>query len=126
MHIGLALLLAVGLGLTEASSQTVQTQQVMRDKLVRAERLLGDVVQSNWAQLDRDIAAIEALTREPGWAVMRMPEYSRGSEAFLRVLQDLKEAAARRDSQATPIAYVSLTLSCVRCHQDVARGRLGR
>jgi len=123
-RIGLTVLLVTGLGLGEVSSQTVQTLRVMREKLVRAERLLGAVVTSNWAALDRDVLALEELTEDPAWSVMLMPEYARGSDAFLRALQDLKEAADRRDPEATPLAYVSLTLSCVRCHQDVARARL--
>jgi len=123
---GALVLLIAGLGLGEASSQTVQTLRVMREKLVRAERLLGDVVTSDWTALDRDVMALEELTKDPAWSVLLLPEYARGSDAFLRALQDLKDAAARRDPEATPLAYVSLTLSCVRCHQDVARARLAR
>ena len=123
---GALVLLIAGLGLGEASSQTVQTLRVMREKLARAERLLGDVVTSDWTALDRDAMALEELTNDPAWSVLLLPEYARGSDAFLRALQDLKDAAARRDPEATPLAYVSLTLSCVRCHQDVARARLAR
>jgi hypothetical protein len=122
----LALLLVIGLGLTEASSQTVQTQRVMREKLTRSQQLLGDVVTGNWVALNRDVTALEELTKDPSWGVMRMPEYSRQSAQFLRALEDLQEAAARRDGAAAPLAYVSLTLSCVRCHQDIARARLAR
>lgn len=126
MRTGLALLLVIGLGLTAVSGQTVQTQRVMREKLTRSQQLLGDVVTGNWAALNRDVTALEALTKDPAWGVMRMPEYARQSAQFLRALEDLKEAAARRDGQAVPLAYVSLTMSCVRCHQDIARARLAR
>ena len=62
--------------------------------------------------------------RDPAWAVMNTPEYSRHAAAFLRATQDLIEASQRRDQEGAPLAYVSLTLACVRCHQTVARGRL--
>lgn len=119
--IGLGLVAA--LGIAEVSSQTVQIQRVMRLKLEHAQRLLGDVVTSNWAGLDRDIRALEALIEDPAWGVLKTPEYARQSEAFRRALQDLREAANRRD-ETTPLAYVTLTLSCVHCHRDIGRARI--
>jgi hypothetical protein len=109
---------------SEVASQTVQTQRVMREKLERAQRLLGAVVTSNWTALDRDVRGLEALTNDPAWGVLRTPQYARGADAFLRELQDLRDAAGRRDPEATPLAYVAVTLSCIRCHQDMARARL--
>ena len=56
--------------------------------------------------------------------VLKTPEYGRQSSAFVQAASELVEAAERRDQQAAPLAYVTLTLSCVKCHQYVARARV--
>jgi hypothetical protein len=99
MRVGLAILLVLGSATTEVASQTVPLKQLMRQKLVQSEKLLEAVVTSNWAEQ---------------------------SSAFMEAAHDLVDAADRRDQEATPVAYLSLTLSCVRCHQYVARARIAQ
>ena len=111
------------LALADVSSQTVQLSRVMREKLQQSQGLLAALVTSKWDDLERRSRELEGLTRDPAWAVMNAPEYSRQAAAFLRATQDLIEASQRRDPEGAPLAYVSLTLTCVRCHQTVARGR---
>jgi hypothetical protein len=123
-RIGLVLLLVLGMGVTEMSSQSVRLKQVMRQKLTTSEKLLEAVVTSNWAELASRGRALERLTTDPAWTVLQFPEYGRHSATFVRATQDLIEAADKHDAEAMPLAYVSLTLSCVRCHQYVARTRL--
>ena len=76
------------------------------------------------ATLDALAPAVTRLTADPAWTVLQYPEYGRHSATFVRATQDLIEAADKHDAEAMPLAYVSLTLSCVRCHQYVARTRL--
>ena len=45
---------------------------------------------------------------------------------FVRATEELLEAAKRQDLEATPLAYVSFTLSCVQCHRYVARMRIAK
>ena len=54
------------------------------------------------------------------------PEYIRHTTTFVHATEDLLDAAKRRDLEATPLAYVSLTLSCVQCHRYAARMRIAR
>ena len=121
---GLVSLLVLGLGVTEMASQTVQLKQVMHQKLAESEKLLGALVTSNWPELGRRGRALEELTNAPAWQALKTPEYVRQSAAFVQAARDLVDAADRRDQEAAPVAYLSLTLSCVRCHQYVARMRI--
>jgi hypothetical protein len=123
-RVGLVSLLVLGLETTEMASQIAQLRQVMRQKLAESEKLLEAVVTSNWAELARRSRALEKLTNETAWLALKTPEYERQSSVFLQAARDLVEAAERRDQEATPVAYFSLTFSCVRCHQYVARARI--
>ena len=106
------------------AGQTVALKRVMQMKLEQSQQILGAMVTSNWAELQRHSEALQQLTRDPAWAVLTTPEYVRQTTAFLRASEDLVDAAKRRDGEAAPLAYVSLTMSCVQCHRYVARARI--
>lgn len=116
--------LVLAVSLTGPSAQTGQLSRVMRAKLEQSQGLLAALVTSNWNELARRSRDLERLTRDPAWATMNTPQYASHAAGFLRAVEDLAQAAERRDGESAPLAYVSLTLTCVRCHQAVARSRL--
>ena len=107
-------------------AQTPVLDRLMHDKLVHSQGILAAVVTSDWKTLERESQAIQQLTREPAWAVLMTPEYVRHTGAFVHALDDLLAAARSHDLDAAPLAYASLTVSCVQCHRYVARARIAR
>jgi len=117
--------MALALGaVAPAQAQTAALNRVMRQKLTDAQGVLAAVVTSNWDELERRSKALAAATDDPAWLVLKTPEYTRQSEAFVRAANDLVDNASRRDQEGAPIAYVTLTMRCVQCHRYVARARL--
>ena len=110
--------------LSRAEGQTVQTKQVMQQKLAQSQQLLGALVTSNWAALTQRTQAVEALTRQPGWQFLRTPEYRDYTAAFEKATQALGAAAQQRDQRTAATAYTQLVNSCVECHRYVARARI--
>jgi hypothetical protein len=108
------------------SAQGPGLHRVMRQKLAISQKMLGAVVTSDWVSLEAQSRDLETLTNDPGWMVMKAPEYARHSAVFAEAVRVLHDAAAGRDLEATPQAYISLTLSCVQCHRYLARNRLAR
>jgi cytochrome c556 len=121
-----AALLAVGAVSTPSAAQTMQTKQVMREKLAQSEQLLAALVTSNWAALDRHGRALDAVTRQPGWDVMRLPEFNKYTNAFQHATSDLIAAAGQRDQETALKAYNGVVASCVECHRYVARARIAQ
>ena len=119
----MALVLMVA-AIGHANAQTTATARVMRQKLVDAQGVMAAVVTSNWAELDRRSKALAKATEDPAWLVLRTPEYAKQGEAFVRAVNDLLDAASRRDADGAPLAYVALTMRCVQCHRYVARARI--
>lgn len=107
-----------------ASGQTPALKTLMREKLSHSQQLLGAMVTSNWVQLEAHAVALRKLTGQSAWMVLQSPEYARQTVMFTRALEDLVEAARRKDLDATPVAYTAMTMSCVQCHRQVARMRL--
>jgi hypothetical protein len=114
------------LGLAASSSQGPEVNQVMREKLNHAQKILEAVVTSDWVSLETHSRELEQLTNDPRWMVLKYPEYARHSSAFVRAVQDLHRAAAQRDLEKTPQAYIAVTLRCVDCHRYLARLRIAK
>lgn len=121
-----ALALLALLSVSATSAQGPALDRLMRKKLDCTQKILEAVVTSRWADLEARSRELEALTNDPAWTVLKAPEYARHSAAFREAARALHDAAAKRDLEATPQAYVALTLSCVQCHRYLARNRLAR
>jgi hypothetical protein len=111
------------LGLGASPRQGPEVNAVMREKLQHAQKILEAVVTSDWVSLETHSRELERLTSDPRWAVLKYPEYARHSSEFIRAVQDLHRAAAQRDLEQAPKAYVAVTLQCVDCHRYLARAR---
>lgn len=109
---------------TCAGAQTSALKSIMREKLSHSQQLLDAVVTSRWAPLEEHALALKKVTERPAWMVLQSSEYARDTTRFVRALDDLLDAARRKDLEQTPTAYNALTLSCVQCHRHVARMRL--
>ena len=113
-------------GLAASPSQGPDLSSVMREKLQDAQKILEAVVTSDWVSLETQSRELERLTDEPAWTALKFPEYAKYSVAFKEAVKDLHQAAAQRDLEATPKAYVAVTLRCVGCHRYLARARIAR
>ena len=116
--------LTVWLGLGARPSQGPELSSVMREKLVRTEKILEAVVTSDWASLETNSRELEQLTNDPRWMALKYPEYAKQRAAFVQAIQRLRRAAAQRDLEKTPRAYTDVTLKCVECHRYLARARI--
>ena len=121
-----ALALLALLNVTGTFTEGPALDRLMRKKLTCSQKILEAVVTSRWADLEAQTRELEALTNDPAWMVLRMPEYAKHSTAFREAVRTLHDAAAKRDLEATPQSYVALTLSCVQCHRYLARNRMAR
>jgi hypothetical protein len=121
-----ALLVCALESVSAMSTQGPGLNRVMHKKLVITQKILEAVVTSRWITLEAQSKELEALTNDPGWMVLKAPEYAQQSATFRQAVRALREAAVQRDLEATPQAYIAVTLSCVQCHRHLARNRLAR
>jgi hypothetical protein len=121
-----AVMLFAVIDVSVMAAQSRATDRVMRKKLEVSQKILEAVVTSQWADLEARSRDLQDLTNDPGWAVLKKPEYAEHSNRFREAAQALHAAAAQRDLEATPKAYIAMTLSCVECHRYLARSRFAR
>jgi hypothetical protein len=118
------LMFSAVVGLAVGPNQGPRLKGVMRVKLDHAQKILEAVVTSDWVGLETHSRELQRLTADPGWTVLKYPEYAKHSTAFVQAIQVLHRAAAQRDLEETPKAYVAVTLQCVECHRYLARQRI--
>ncbi len=125
--IGMFAIVAMSIGTLADQAPVPQLNKVMRAKLAHSQAILGAVVTSDWATLDRESRALALVVRDPTWiAALTEPDYLRQSDAFSRALQDLIEASAKRNLESAANAHIALTASCVRCHVHMTRQRIAK
>jgi hypothetical protein len=117
----LALVMMSGL---EAPAQTPATGRLMRQKLAHSQKILEAILTSDFALPAQGGAALAQMTMAPAWAALYSPEYIRQSGAFLRAIDDLRDAAKGTDLEGAASSYVSLTLTCFQCHRYMKNKRL--
>ena len=117
----LALVVVSGL---EVPAQTPATGRLMRQKLAHSQKILEAILTSDFALLDRESSSLAQVTKSPAWSVFYSPEYIRQSGAFLRAIDDLRDAAKGMDLDGAASNYVSLTLTCFQCHRYIKNKRL--
>jgi cytochrome c556 len=122
----LSVIVVVMMGVVADGSQGPALNTVMREKLRHAQKILEAVVTSDWSSLETHSRELERLTNDPRWMILKYPEYARHSAAFVRAVQALHTAAAQRDLEETPKAYIDVTLQCVECHRYLARERIAK
>jgi cytochrome c556 len=106
------------------AAQTPATGRLMREKLAHSQKILEAILTSNFALLDRESAALARVTKLPAWTVLKGPEYQRQSEAFLKALKELQDAAKDHDLDAAAQRYNALTMTCFGCHRYMKDRRL--
>ena len=107
-------------------AQTAATGRFMREKLDHAQKVLEAIMTSNYAMLDRESAALEKVTNDSAWMVLKTPEYRRYSASFVRAAGNLAAAARDRDFDAAEAANQALMTSCYQCHRYIKNARLVR
>jgi hypothetical protein len=123
--IGICVIVALSIGTSADQAPAPQLNKIMRTKLAHSQAILGALVTSNWAVLDKESRALALVVRDPAWGfALTEPEYLRQSDAFSRALQDLIQAGAKRNLESAGVAYVALTATCVRCHLHMTRRRV--
>jgi hypothetical protein len=126
--LALAAILAIAFGTRYSSGQNPTLATAMREKLIHAQSLLGALVTTDFATINRSANALGRISETEilSWEVGAQPEYRKQAMLFVHAVQRLREVAHNRDMDAAGAAYTDLVSSCTRCHTHVRKSRLVR
>ena len=100
----------------------VSTKEFMREKLEHSQKLLGALATEDYFTLQKMSERLSAMTQHADWQAFQNPDYTAFSAGFRAHANALTKAAKDKNIDASTLAYVRMTMSCVDCHKFV-RGK---
>ena len=127
--IALACLIAVAGLLAVRAQETPPTKKadpqrdmavVMKEKLRYSHQLLTSLAREDYAQLEVAAQDLARIAREE-WAGNPTEEYRTQLQVFWTTLEGIESGAQREEIDEATLAYMQMTLSCVKCHKLIRR-----
>jgi hypothetical protein len=124
---GFALVLAVGGSSLHGQGELKgDLKAFMRQKLNLSHKVLEGLTLENYPLVAENARAMTALSQDARWRVSPNVNYLRLSAEFQDLADELAQKAKERNLDGATLAYVRLTLNCVKCHQYTRDNRLTR
>lgn len=99
---------------------------VMQRKLQHAQGVLNGLVQNDFEKISQHADGLLKAREDATWRINETERYLRYSNTFVEQLQDLKKASKNKNLDGATLAYVEMTLSCVKCHEALRVGKAGK
>jgi hypothetical protein len=98
---------------------TAERAAFMRLKLQPAKEILEGVSLEHYEGILANAERIRQLTLDESWMVIQTEDYRRESDEFRRSVTLIAEAAKNENLDGATLAYMQMTLNCVRCHRQI-------
>src|SRR5438132_3177166 len=121
---GLALLVAVP-ALSGDEKEPTKLGKLMRKKLESAQKLLEGLALEDYDKIAKHADELMDISKAVEWHVHKTPQYEVRSNEFRRALDGLLEKSKDKNLDGVSLAYVEMTLSCVKCHKYVRKIGMG-
>jgi hypothetical protein len=97
---------------------------VMQKKLSQSQKLLEGLAIQDFDKMTAAANELAELRKQAAWMVLKTREYEMYSDEFLRRIEAAQQAAKAKNIDAAALAYVDMTLTCVKCHKYVRDQRI--
>jgi len=127
--IGTALLFALvvgGASLRVQGEQPGDLKRFMRQKLEHSQKVLEGLTLENYALVAENARALKELSEDARWRVSPNINYLRLSAEFQDLAQEVAEKARQKNLDGATLAYVRMTVNCVKCHEYTRENRITR
>jgi hypothetical protein len=101
----------------------MQLRQLMANKLQTSQRLLEAIALSDFTKIGAQADQLSQLATQAEWLAFKTPRYELHSNEFRRAAETIARKAKEKNIDGVTLAYMDLTMSCVRCHQYVREVR---
>jgi hypothetical protein len=125
----IAFLFALGAGLPALpghGQEPAKAADLMRKKLVHAQGVLEGLALNDLDKVSQNARNLMDVSKQAEWRVLKTPQYELYSNEFRRAAETLGQRAKEKNIDGAALAYVELTLTCVRCHKHVREIRMAR
>lgn len=97
---------------------------VMKRKLYYSHIALEGLAVNDFTKVATGADGLTDCIKDVTWKINQTEKYLLYSNEFLRRAESLKKAAKDKNTDAAALAYVDLTLTCVKCHKYLREDRI--
>jgi hypothetical protein len=121
----IVLLLLIGaVALRAQGKQQGDLKTFMRQKLVHSQRVLEGLTLEEYSLVAENAKAMKELSEDTRWRVSPDINYLRLSAEFQDLADELAQKAKEKNLDGATLAYVRMTLNCVKCHEYTRDNRI--
>jgi hypothetical protein len=129
--LGLGLIVGYGQGQQAQPNKlppkiTREVTELMNKKLDHAKQILEGVSRNDFDRIADHANDLISLSNREEWMILKTPTYELYSNAFRRSAEDLIRHSKAKNIDGTALAYLDMTMSCVKCHRYVRETRDAR
>ncbi len=119
------LTLAVGFS-TGHDNDSKELKELMQRKLKYGQKVLEGLALKDFDTIARSAEELIQVSKAAEWKVVKTPRYELYSNEFRRNAETMLQNAKEKNLDGATLAYVDMTLTCVKCHKHVREVRMGR
>ncbi len=108
------------------SNEQAGVRRIMRQKLQHSQKVLEGVAEADFDVIISNANDLIALSNLAEWRVLKTPMYELLSNEFRRSAENLVRTSKDKNLDGAALAYVDLTLTCVKCHKHIREVRMSR
>jgi hypothetical protein len=122
---------SAGVGLTQptpkpkAAPPEAKKPTVMERKLKNAQGLLEGLALKDFAKIEKAADELMLCVKEATWRINDTDKYLLYSNDFIREIESVQKAAKNKNVDAATLAYMEMTMTCVKCHEHLRETRIG-
>jgi hypothetical protein len=98
---------------------TKELNDLMRRKLDNSQKILEGIALSDFDTIAKHAEDLIAVSEQAQWQVLETPEYRAHSNNLRRTAAVLIQKSKEKNVDGTVLAYLDLTMTCVKCHKHL-------
>lgn len=102
---------------------TKELNDLMRRKLDNSQKILEGIALSDFDTIAKSAEDLIVISEQAQWQVLETPEYRAHSSNLRRTAGVLIEKSKEKNVDGTVLAYLDLTMTCVKCHKHLRDAR---
>jgi hypothetical protein len=99
---------------------------LMQKKLKYSQKILEGIALNDFDTIAKYADEVVLVSRDAEWKVVKSPRYELFSDEFRGNAETLIKVAKEKNLDGAALAYVEMTLNCVKCHKYVREVRMTR
>ena len=109
-----------------SDDKPVKKPTLMEKKLAVAQKVLEGLAKNDLEAVRENAGILNDLSKQAAWKMVETPLYEQYSQEFQRITLKMMNQGKNKNLDGAALAYVDMTMMCVKCHQHVREVRMVR